>query len=150
MEACGGAQWWGTHCQSLGHTPMLIPPHHVKPFATSQKNDINDAEAIGEASLRPKTTAVPVKTPEQQDLSMLIAARQGMIKERRALAARIRAFLLERGFTLPRGISHLGGLLSTILDDGTNSLTLFSRTLIRTLQSELRVAFRKRSKILKR
>ena len=138
MEACGGAQWWGTHCQSLGHTPMLIPPHHVKPFATSQKNDINDAEAIGEASLRPKTTSVPVKTPEQQDLSMLIAARQGMIKERTALAARIRAFLLERGVALPQGISHLGERLSTILDDGTNTLTLVTRTLIRKLQNSLR------------
>jgi hypothetical protein len=33
--------WWGQVCQSLLHTPMLIPPHHVKPFATSQKNDFN-------------------------------------------------------------------------------------------------------------
>ena len=138
MEACGGAQWWGAYCQSLGHTPMMIPPHQVKPYATSQKNDYNDAEAIGEASLRPKTTSVPVKTPEQQDLSMLIAARQGMIKERTALAARIRAFLLERGFALPRGIGHLEGRLSDLLDDGTNSLTLVTRTLIRTLQSDLR------------
>jgi transposase len=98
MEACGGAQWWGQVCQSLGHTPMLIPPHHVKPFATSQKNDFNDAEAIGEASLRPRTTRVPVKTPEQQDLAMLISARQGLINDRTALANRTRAFLLERGF----------------------------------------------------
>ena len=137
MEACGGAQWWGTYCQSLGHTPMMIPPHQVKPYATSQKNDFNDAEAIGEASLRPRTTSVPVKTPNQQDLSMLIAARQGMIKERTALAARIRAFLLERGFALPQGISHLGERLSMILDEGTNTLTLLTRTLIRMLQAEL-------------
>jgi transposase len=41
MEACGGAQWWGAYCQTLGHTPRMIPPHHVRPFATSQKNDFN-------------------------------------------------------------------------------------------------------------
>ncbi len=138
MEACGGAQWWGAYCQSLGHTPRLIPPHHVKPFATSQKNDYNDAEAIGEASLRPRTPSVPVKTPEQQDLSMLIAIRQGMVKERTALAARIRAFLLERGFTLSQGISALESRLSEILDDGSNTLTLVARTAIRMLQEELR------------
>ena len=138
MEACGGAQWWGTYCHSLGHTPRMIPPHHVKPFATSQKNDYNDAEAIGEASLRPRTPSVPVKTPEQQDLSMLIAIRQGMIKERTALAARIRAFLLERGFTLSQGISALESRLSALLDDGTNTLTLVTRTVIRMLQEELR------------
>ena len=68
---------------------------------------------------------------------MLISARRGMIKERTALAARIRAFLLERGFALPQGISHLGERLSTILDEGTNTLTIVTRTLIRTLQSEL-------------
>ena len=69
---------------------------------------------------------------------MLIASRQRMIKERTALASRIRAFLLERGFALPRGIGHLEGRLSYLLDDGTNSLTLVTRTLIRTLQRELR------------
>ena len=26
MEACGGAHWWGQYCQSLGHTPKLLPP----------------------------------------------------------------------------------------------------------------------------
>ena len=138
MEACGGAQWWGQLCQSLLHTPMLIPPHHVKPFATSQKNDFNDAEAIGEASLRPRTTRVPVKTPEQQDLAMLISARQGLINDRTALVNRTRAFLLERGFVLPLGIAALQNRLPELLDDGANSLTLVTRTLIRELQAQIR------------
>ena len=62
---------------------------------------IDDAEAIGEASRNPKTVPVPVKTLEQQDLTMLIAIRQGLVEDRTALANRIRAFLLERSFTLP-------------------------------------------------
>ncbi len=138
MEACGGAQWWGSTCQVQGHEPMLIPPHQVKPFATSQKNDYNDAEAICEASLRPRTTKVPVKTPEQQDLTMVLAARAGVIKERTALASRIRAFLLERGVVLPRGITHLGERLSEILDDGANALTQTTRSLLRKLQAKIR------------
>ena len=32
MEACAGSQWWGQQCQALGHTPMLSPPHRVKPL----------------------------------------------------------------------------------------------------------------------
>ena len=48
----------------------------------------------------PQNTSLPVKTLEQQDLSKLIATRQGMIKERTALAARIWAFLPEKGFSL--------------------------------------------------
>jgi transposase len=137
MEACGGAHWWGQHCQSLGHTPKLLPPHQVKPFALSQKNDMNDAEAIGEALRSPKVRPVPVKTPGQQDLAMLIAVRQGTIKERTALAARIRAFLLERGFALPKGIAHLGTRLSEIIDDRRNTLTQVTRTTLRILQEDL-------------
>ena len=57
MESCAGAQWWGSYCQAQGHVPMLSPPHQVKPFATSQKNDFNDAETICEASLRPRPLA---------------------------------------------------------------------------------------------
>ncbi|MHB8369417.1 MAG: hypothetical protein ACYDBP_06950 [Leptospirales bacterium] len=34
MEACGGAQWWGAYCQSPGHTPTMIPPHHVRHYTT--------------------------------------------------------------------------------------------------------------------
>ena len=138
MEACAGSQWWGQQCQALGHTPMLIPPHRVKPYAMSQKNDYNDAEAIGEASWNAKTVPVPVKTLEQQDLTMLIAIRQGLVEDRTALANRIRAFLLERSFTLPKGINALRTQLSSLLDDGTNSLTLIARSMLRELQDEIR------------
>ena len=137
MEACGGAHWWGQYCQSLRHTTKLLPPYQVKPFALSQKNDFNDAEAIEEAFRSPKVRPIPVKTPGQQDLAMLIAARQGMIKERTALAARIRAFLLERGVVLPRGIAYLGTRLLEIIDDEGNTLTQITRTSLRILQEDL-------------
>ena len=99
---------------------------------------IDDAEAIGEASRNPKTVPVPVKTLEQQDLTMLIAIRQGLVEDRTALANRIRAFLLERSFTLPKGINALRTQLSSLLDDGTNSLTLIARSMLRELQDEIR------------
>lgn len=137
MEACAGSQWWGQQCLALGHTPMLIPPHRVKPYALGQKNDTNDAEAIGEASRNPKTVPVPVKTLEQQDLAMLIAARQGLIDDRTALANRTRAFLLERGIALPKGIRALRQPLSAVLDDGGNTLTLVARTSLREMQAQL-------------
>ena len=137
MEACAGSQWWGQKCQALGHTPMLIPPHRVKPYALGQKNDNNDAEAIGEASRNPKTVPVPIKTLEQQDLAMLIAARQGLIDDRTALANRTRAFLLERGIALPKGIRALRKPLSDVLDDGSNELTPIARTSLREMQEQI-------------
>ncbi|EQD25359.1 MAG: Transposase, partial [Leptospirillum sp. Group IV 'UBA BS'] len=83
------------------------------------------------------TVPVPVKTLEQQDLAMLIAARQGLIEERTAHANRMRAFLLERGIALPKGIRILRHQMSDVLDDGTNGLTQIARTCLREMQARL-------------
>ena len=42
-----------------GYDVRLIPPQYVKPFVKSQKNDLLDAEAIGEAVQRPTMRFVP-------------------------------------------------------------------------------------------
>lgn len=76
MEACYSANPWGRAIQELGHDIKLISPYQVKPFVVGNKNDHNDAIAIAEASLRPKTTFVPVKTLEQQDIQSLQRIRE--------------------------------------------------------------------------
>jgi transposase len=48
-----------------------MSPHFVTPYRKSQKNDGNDAEAIGEAAGRPTTRFVPVKSGTQQDVQAL-------------------------------------------------------------------------------
>ena len=32
MEACGTAHYWARRLAALGHTPVLLPPRHCKPF----------------------------------------------------------------------------------------------------------------------
>ena len=53
MEACCGAHHLVQILITLGHDVRLIPPQFVRPFVKSQKNDLLDAEAIGEAVQRP-------------------------------------------------------------------------------------------------
>ena len=62
MEACYSSNYWGREFQALGKKVDLIPPYQVKPLVVENKNDANDAVAIGEASYRPKAVFVPVKT----------------------------------------------------------------------------------------
>jgi len=71
MEACAGAHYWAREVEKLGHTVRLMSPHFVAPYRKSQKNDGNDAAAIGEAVGRPSMRFVPVKSAAQQDVQAL-------------------------------------------------------------------------------
>ena len=55
-----------------------MAPQFVKPYVKSNKNDRNDAEAIGEAVARPNMRFVPVKTVQQQAVLALHRARAGV------------------------------------------------------------------------
>lgn len=46
----------------LGHRVRLSSPNYVKPFVLRQKNDVADAEAIVDASLRPNSPFVEPKS----------------------------------------------------------------------------------------
>jgi transposase len=59
---------------ALGHTVRIIAAKFVAPHRTSGKNDRNDARAIVDALLHPRTRFVPVKSLEQQALLSLSAA----------------------------------------------------------------------------
>lgn len=85
FEACAGSHYWARELIKLGHEVRLISPQWVKPYVKGNKNDANDAEAIGEAVGRPHLRFVPVKTTEQQDIFLVHRRRQGLIKERTAL-----------------------------------------------------------------
>jgi transposase len=53
METCYSAHYWGRTFEQYGHTVKLVPAQHVKSFVRGNKNDANDAVAIGEAPQRP-------------------------------------------------------------------------------------------------
>ena len=105
MEACSTSHFWGGTLNSMGYNVKLIPAQHVKAFVRSQKNDANDALAIGETACRPSIHFVPVKTKEQQDIKALRNTRQLMVEQRTALANQLRALLAESGFIIPVGSS---------------------------------------------
>jgi transposase len=66
MEATGSAHHWGRLLQARGVRMKLMPPQHVKALVIGNKADANDADAIYEASLRPKLRPVPVKAVGQR------------------------------------------------------------------------------------
>ena len=71
-------------------------------------------------SLRPydgRTCGVPIKTEDQLDVQAFHRVRDRLISRRTAVINQLRAFLLERGITSPRGRGALHQNMSTILAD---------------------------------
>ncbi len=109
LDACGGAHYWARELQKLGHDVRVMAVAMIQPYQTNQKNDQNDAEAIGEAVSRPRTRCVPVKTEAQQAVLTVQRARELLVTERIALANQIRGLLMEeekKGSGLDLSLSH--------------------------------------------
>jgi len=137
LEACSGAHYWARELIKLGHDARLISPQFVKPYVKGNKNDANDAEAICEAVGRSNMRFVPIKSIEQQDLQMLHRVRSGLVKERTALANRIRGLLSEYGIIVALGIAKLRQQLPDILEEAENGLTMAARQIFADLQEQL-------------
>ena len=120
MEACVGAHHLSRKLQMLGHDARLMPAKYVRPYSKGQKNDFRDAEAIAEAVQRPTMRFVAIKTADQLDLQALHRVRDRLVGQRTGVINQIRAFLLEWGIAVRRGLHslrfELPGILATRAD----------------------------------
>jgi transposase len=117
MEACCGAHHLGRLLAAQGHEVRLMSPEYVRPYVKAHKNDERDAEAIAEAATRPTMRFVELKAAAQLDMQTLHRARDRLIGTRTALINQLRASLLERGITMPRGRRKLQRQLTLLLED---------------------------------
>jgi len=137
LEACCGAHYWARVLEGLGHEVKLIAPQFVKPYVKSNKNDVNDAEAICEAVGRPHMRFVHRKSIEQQDVQALHRVRSRLIGSRTALVNQIRGLLAEYGVVLPQSIGQVRRGLPTVLEDASNELSTLGRRLFNGLYEQL-------------
>ncbi len=107
MEACGGAHDWARRFREHGHEVKLMAPQFVKPYIKSNKNDMRDAEGIGEAVTRPTMRFVPTKEVDQQDIQALHRVRERLIGARTALVNEIHGLLHEYGIVVPKGVEFI-------------------------------------------
>jgi transposase len=136
MEACGGAHYWARRFREHGHTVKLMAPQFVKPYVKSNKTDMADAEAIGEAVTRPTMRFVPIKELTQQDLQALHRVRERLVKARTALINEIRGLLSEYGIILPKGVVKFRQALLSTLEQEQAKLTELSREVFWQLHEE--------------
>jgi transposase len=123
MEACVGAHHLSRRLKALGHDARLMPARYVRAYLKGNKNDFRDAEAIAEAVQRPTMRFVATKTAEQLDLQALHRVRSRLVGERTAITNEIRAFLLDRGIAVAKGLERLRAALPGILATRTDTLS---------------------------
>jgi len=136
MEACGGSHEWARVFKEQGHIVKLIAPQFVKPFRQGQKNDWNDALAIGIAGQQPTMRFVAAKSEDQQALQAVHRVRSRVQRDRVATANQLRGLLYEFGIVLPRSIPILRKRVPEVLE--TDKLPGMMADLVRDLLRELR------------
>lgn len=119
MEACAGAHHVGREAIRLGHTPRLMPPVYVKPFAKRGKSDAIDAEAIVDAASRPNMRFVAVKSATQQAAAIVFRTRDLFVRQRTQAINALRGHLAEFGLIAPKGRAHVAKLAALIEDAAT-------------------------------
>ncbi len=141
MEACASAHHWARRFSQYGHQIKLLPPQHVKAYLRGQKNDYNDAQAIGEAACHGAIRGVVVKTVEQQDQQAFHRLRRQLKGEQTRLINQLRGLLGEYGLVIASGIHHASKAIPQMLADTENGLTPGLRALVQR-QYERYVALR--------
>jgi transposase len=136
LEACGSAHYWARRCRAHGHDVRLMAPQFVKPYVKSNKNDLRDAEAIGEAVTRPTMRFVPIKAIDQQDLQALHRVRERLVTARTALIHDIRGLLSEYGIVMPQGVAPFRQRLTRTIEEAADPLTTRSQEMFTHLRDE--------------
>jgi len=131
MEGCATAHYWARQIRKLGFKKViLVPAQHVKAFVGTQKNDANDARAIGEAALRPNLHPIPIKTIEQQDIKLVLSHREHWVRQRTRLVNHLRGHCAEYGVVMPKGINSFRRQLPQVLEAADNELSSVMREVI--------------------
>jgi transposase len=122
LEACGSAHHWARRLRALGHRPILLPPHAVRPYVPRNKTDRTDAKGLLEAVRNADLHAVPVKSVDQQCLAALHRLRSAWIATRTSRINTVRGILRELGHAIPVGPQHLVSTLGRLLRDPESDL----------------------------
>jgi transposase len=105
MEACGSTHYWAPRFERPGHTEVLLPAQHVRPYVRRNKTDRTDTAGLLEDDRSADIRPVPIKTPEQQGAQGLHRIREHHKVNRTAAINMLRGLLREFGTRLTYGHS---------------------------------------------
>jgi len=137
MEACSSAHYWARRFERAGHTVVLLPAQHVRPYVRRNKTDRTDVAGLLEADRCADIRPVPVKTPDQQGVQGLHRIREHHKAHRTATINLIRGLLREFGISIPAGADKVRLAVLAALEDGENELPMALRDGLATLLDQV-------------
>lgn len=138
LEACSSAHYWGRVAQDLGHKPLLLPPHCVRPYVLRNKTDRSDAKGLLEAHRNEDLAPVPVKSEAQQALTALHRTRSAWLATRTARINLVRGVLREFGITIPVGARNVLPKVTALLQEASTDVPPTVRPVLEAIIGEIR------------
>jgi transposase len=104
IEACASMHYWMREIGRFGHR-RAIHARYVRAYVKTNKNDVNDAQALADAASREHLRFVPAKTEDQQAIMHLHHNRELLMRSRNAGINHVRSLLAEYGLIMPVGVA---------------------------------------------
>lgn len=138
LEACGSAHYWGRVAKDLGHRPVLLPPHGVRPYVLRNKTDRSDTKGLLEAHRNEDLSPIPVKSVAQQAITALHRTRSAWLATRTARINLVRGVLREFGITIPVGARNVVPKVTSLLQDPSSIVPSVVRPVLESVCAEIR------------
>lgn len=137
MEACASAHYWARRFQRIGHLPLLLPAHDVRPYVRRNKTDRADAAGLLEADRCADIHPVPIKSADQQGIQGMHRIREHLKSQRTAHINLIRGLLREFGIPISSGAERVRPATLAALEDADNDLPMALRHSLNHLLNQI-------------
>lgn len=138
LEACSSAHFWAREIEKLGHRPVLLPPHAVRPYVQRNKTDRADTKGMLEAARNKEIRPVPVKTVAQHTVTALHRMRSMWLEARTSRINTLRGLLSELGIFIPVGAKRVVPQVSELVEDADSAVPDALRASLHEMCLEIR------------
>lgn len=137
MEAGSTCHFWAREIGALSHQTLIFPGQYVKPFVKREKTDALDAQAIAIAATQVDIPSVPVKSADQQALTVLIKTRSLFVRQRTKAFQAFRGHLSEFGIIAGTGTAKLERLATELRAGAIQEIPTAARDAILAIYDEI-------------
>lgn len=114
MEPCTEMNYLVQKLEAWGHRCLIISGDYIESHFSSQKTDLNDAQALAFLAKDTQLRTIKAKDPEQQKYASLTTLREQYIKQYRQTIVSLKGICQAWGLNISKGMSGKARLIDLI------------------------------------